>query len=80
MNVNFTKNRFSVLGGGNFITAEVFFDCYQDPPSSGGAVPAEYVIVVEEEFTVSVSFFDILLGTNKPGFGAYDDVRFGITC
>ena len=49
-------------------------------PSSGGAVPAEYVIIIEEEFTISVSFFDILLGTYKPGFGAYDDVRFGITC
>ena len=56
-----------------------FFYCYQDPPSPSGAVPAKYVIVPEEEFTVFVTIFFILLGTDKPGFGAYDDVRLGIT-
>ena len=77
--VYFTKNWFGVLGWGNFLAAEVFFNGYQDPPSSSGAVPAEYVIVPEEEFIVFVSILLILLGTNEPCFGAYDNVRFGIT-
>ena len=48
-------------------------------PTSSGAVPAEYVIVPEEGFTVFVTIFLILLGIDEPGFGAYDYVRLGIT-